>query len=153
MGGASVPARLFPIHAARRRLLAREGRLRGVRYPAGGRIFPIDVPAAAKWLAVFSRPPVLRRGAVPGASRTGAALVRFARSRAELYTGIYMQCTKALLILWSVAAAWAADFSGSAALEFTRKAVAFGQRPPGSAANKRLQAYIETQLASLKCQK
>lgn len=62
-----------------------------------------------------------------------------------------MHCSKALLIFLS-SAALAADFSGSAALEFTRQAVAFGQRPPGSAANKRLQAYIETRLASLKCQ-
>jgi glutaminyl-peptide cyclotransferase len=62
-----------------------------------------------------------------------------------------MYCSKALLILLA-SCAWAADFSGSAALEYTRKAVAFGQRPPGSAANKRLQAYIETQLKSLNCQ-
>ncbi len=62
-----------------------------------------------------------------------------------------MYSTKALLILLT-SAAWAADFSGSAALEFTRKAVAFGQRPPGSAANKRLQAYIETELQRLNCQ-
>ena len=62
-----------------------------------------------------------------------------------------MHGTKALLILLA-SAAWAADFSGSAALEFTRKAVAFGQRPPGSAANKRLQAYIETELQRLRCQ-
>ena len=62
-----------------------------------------------------------------------------------------MHCTKALLILLA-STCWAADFSGSAALEFTRKAVSFGQRPPGSAANKRLQAYIETELQSLHCQ-
>jgi Zn-dependent M28 family amino/carboxypeptidase len=62
-----------------------------------------------------------------------------------------MYCSKALLILLA-SCAWAADFSGSAALEYTRKAVAFGQRPPGSPANKRLQAYIETQLQSLNCQ-
>jgi glutaminyl-peptide cyclotransferase len=62
-----------------------------------------------------------------------------------------MHCTKALLILFACTAP-AADFSGSSALEFTRKAVAFGQRPPGSAANKRLQAYIETELQRLNCQ-
>jgi glutaminyl-peptide cyclotransferase len=62
-----------------------------------------------------------------------------------------MHCSKALLILLA-SCAWAADFSGTAALEYTRKAVGFGQRPPGSAANKRLQAYIETQLQSLNCQ-
>ncbi|HTA71748.1 MAG TPA: M28 family peptidase [Bryobacteraceae bacterium] len=62
-----------------------------------------------------------------------------------------MYCTKALLILLACTA-WAADFSGTSALEFTRKAVAFGQRPPGSAANQKLQAYIESQLKPLHCQ-
>jgi glutaminyl-peptide cyclotransferase len=62
-----------------------------------------------------------------------------------------MYCTKAFLIL-TACTAFAADFSGTSALEFTRKAVAFGQRPPGSAANKRLQAYIETELQRLNCQ-
>jgi len=62
-----------------------------------------------------------------------------------------MYCTKALLILFTCTA-WATDFSGSSALEFTRKAVAFGQRPPGSPANQKLQAYIESQLKPLHCQ-
>ena len=62
-----------------------------------------------------------------------------------------MYCTKALLILFACTA-WAADFSGTSALEFTRKAVAFGQRPPGSGANQKLQAYIESQLKPLHCQ-
>src|SRR5579871_4259086 len=62
-----------------------------------------------------------------------------------------MHRTQALLILVACTA-WAADFSGSSALEFTRKAVAFGQRPPGSPANKKLQAYIESQLKTLHCQ-
>src|SRR5579864_3510646 len=62
-----------------------------------------------------------------------------------------MHCTKALLILLA-SCAWAADFSGSSAFEFTRKAVAFGQRPPGSAANQKLQSYIEAQLKPLHCQ-
>jgi Zn-dependent M28 family amino/carboxypeptidase len=48
--------------------------------------------------------------------------------------------------------ALAADFSGASALEYTRKAVAFGPRPPGSAANRKLQAYIESQLKTLRCQ-
>src|ERR1700692_4518767 len=39
----------------------------------------------------------------------------------------------------------AAGFSGAAALEFTRQAVAFGPRPPGSDANHKLQAYIVEQ--------
>ncbi|HUA83954.1 MAG TPA: M28 family peptidase [Bryobacteraceae bacterium] len=41
---------------------------------------------------------------------------------------------------------WAASFSGSAALDFTRHAVAFGPRPPGSEANHKLEAYIVAQL-------
>jgi Zn-dependent M28 family amino/carboxypeptidase len=62
-----------------------------------------------------------------------------------------MHCSKALLIL-AATAAFAADFSGTSALEFTRRAVAFGPRPPGSAANLKLQAYIEAQLKILHCQ-
>jgi glutaminyl-peptide cyclotransferase len=62
-----------------------------------------------------------------------------------------MHCTKALLIL-AASAAWAADFSGARALEYTRQAVAFGPRPPGSEANRKLQAYIEAKLKALHCQ-
>jgi glutaminyl-peptide cyclotransferase len=62
-----------------------------------------------------------------------------------------MHCPKTLLILLS-SAAWAADFSGAAALEFTSKAVSFGPRPAGSPANQKLQAYIESQLKKLDCQ-
>src|SRR5579862_2280917 len=46
-------------------------------------------------------------------------------------------------------ALWAADFSGSAALEFTRKAQSFGPRPAGSSANQMLQAFILSQLKPL----
>jgi glutaminyl-peptide cyclotransferase len=49
-------------------------------------------------------------------------------------------------------ALWAADFSGAAALEFTRKAQSFGPRPAGSTANQKLQTYIESQLKPLGCQ-
>jgi len=45
----------------------------------------------------------------------------------------------------TVCVASAADFNGDAALEFARKAVAFGQRPAGSAANRNLQGYIQAQ--------
>src|SRR5579872_1505681 len=59
----------------------------------------------------------------------------------------------ACLVASAVAsAAAAADFSGAAALEYTRKAVAFGPRPPGSEANRKLQGYIEAQLKPLHCQ-
>lgn len=58
----------------------------------------------------------------------------------------------ALAIACLVTSAAAADFSGAAALEYTRKAVAFGPRPPGSEANRKLQSYIEAQLKPLHCQ-
>src|SRR5713226_7483206 len=63
-----------------------------------------------------------------------------------------MRCYKALLMLCASAAiAMAADFSGTAALEYTRKAVSFGPRPPGSAADTKLQEYIQAQLKTLRC--
>jgi len=45
----------------------------------------------------------------------------------------------------------ASDFSGAKALEDTRRAVAFGPRPPGSPAIRNLRAYIEAQLRPLRC--
>jgi len=63
---------------------------------------------------------------------------------------ILIRAAAAVLVL--SACAGAADFSGASALEFTRKAVSFGPRPPGSAANQKLQAYIESQLKTLHCQ-
>ncbi len=45
----------------------------------------------------------------------------------------------------------AANFSGSAALEFTKQAVAFGPRPSGSEAIHKLQTYILTQLKQDGC--
>jgi glutaminyl-peptide cyclotransferase len=53
----------------------------------------------------------------------------------------------AFIFLWAFPAA-AADFSGARALEFTRQAVEFGPRPPGSPAIARLRAYITGQLRS-----
>jgi len=44
------------------------------------------------------------------------------------------------------------SFSGRAALEFTRNAVSFGPRPSGSAAARRLRAYIRAELALCRCQ-
>jgi len=60
--------------------------------------------------------------------------------------------TRALLAILLAASASAATFSGAAALDFTRHAVAFGPRPPGSEANHKLQAYILAQLKSDGCQ-
>jgi glutaminyl-peptide cyclotransferase len=63
-----------------------------------------------------------------------------------------MRCYKALLMLWASAAiAVGSDFSGAAALEYTRKIVSFGPRPPGSAANLKLQEHIQAQLKTLRC--
>lgn len=52
----------------------------------------------------------------------------------------------------SLASLAASDFSGPRALEHTRRAVAFGPRPPASAAIRNLRAYIEAQLRALHCQ-
>jgi glutaminyl-peptide cyclotransferase len=43
-------------------------------------------------------------------------------------------------------------FSGAAALNFTARAVAFGPRPSGSAANTKLRAYIREQLSTWRCE-
>ena len=68
-----------------------------------------------------------------------------------------MHCRKALLsgllLAITVVNGMAVDFSGASALEFTRKAVSFGPRPPASQANKNEQAWINRELQHLgKCQ-
>ena len=45
----------------------------------------------------------------------------------------------------------AANFSGASAYEYTRHAVAFGPRPPGSTANRQLQDYIRAELKTRGC--
>jgi Zn-dependent M28 family amino/carboxypeptidase len=57
-----------------------------------------------------------------------------------------------ILALAFTAPASAAGVSGTSALEFTRHAVAFGPRPPGSAANHALQNYILTELRKDGCE-
>jgi len=59
---------------------------------------------------------------------------------------------QAFLIAFLPALVSAAGVSGTSALEFTRRAVAFGPRPSGSEAIHGLQAYILTQLKTCKCQ-
>ncbi len=56
------------------------------------------------------------------------------------------------LILALCLAAHAKDFSGERALEYTRKAVSFGPRPPGSPAIQKLRAYILQQLKLRGCE-
>ena len=63
----------------------------------------------------------------------------------KFYTGNMHGCISSLVLALALPVA-AADFSGTAALDFTRRAVDFGPRPPGSEANHRLQAYILAQL-------
>ena len=53
-----------------------------------------------------------------------------------------MFCSKVLLGALVAAGCSAADFSGAAAFDFAKAAVAFGPRPAGSEANHKLQAYI-----------
>jgi Zn-dependent M28 family amino/carboxypeptidase len=48
--------------------------------------------------------------------------------------------------------AWGAHFSGTEALEFTKHAVAYGPRPSGSEAIKKLQAYILSQVRQDGCE-
>ncbi len=60
-----------------------------------------------------------------------------------------MSCAKALLILACVWPAVAVDFSGASALDYTRKVVAFGPRPPGSPAIQQLQKYLLAELNKL----
>ncbi len=57
-----------------------------------------------------------------------------------------------LAAVWVAGAANARDFSGARALEFTRKAVSFGPRPPGSPAIHRLQQYIIAEIKAARGQ-
>jgi glutaminyl-peptide cyclotransferase len=64
-----------------------------------------------------------------------------------------MHRTKALLSLVLIAVpALAGGFSGPQALEFTRKAVSFGERPAGSPEHRRLQDFILSELKGLSCE-
>lgn len=56
------------------------------------------------------------------------------------------------LVLGLAATAVAAGVSGASALEFTRRAVAFGPRPPGSAADIALQNFIIAELRKDGCE-
>ncbi len=57
-----------------------------------------------------------------------------------------------LLVVWPAAAADSTAFDGKAALESTRRAVAFGPRPAGSAAHAKLRQWLKTELRSVKCE-
>ena len=53
---------------------------------------------------------------------------------------------------WMALAAQAHEFSGALAMDYARKAVAFGPRPPGSVALRNLRAYIVAQLKLRGCE-
>jgi glutaminyl-peptide cyclotransferase len=59
--------------------------------------------------------------------------------------------TIAICVIVLACSAWGKDFSGERAYEHTAKAVGFGPRPPDSAANHKLQAYIVSQLKTKGC--
>jgi glutaminyl-peptide cyclotransferase len=59
--------------------------------------------------------------------------------------------TIGILSLCVAAVCCGKDFNGTRAFDFTAKAVSFGPRPPDSAANHRLQAYILAQLKTRGC--
>jgi Zn-dependent M28 family amino/carboxypeptidase len=62
-----------------------------------------------------------------------------------------MHGAKAILTMVG-ALALASGFSGDSALRYTARAVAFGPRPPGSAASRKLQAYIIGELKQRRCE-
>jgi glutaminyl-peptide cyclotransferase len=57
-----------------------------------------------------------------------------------------------LLVAMLALSAHAKEFSGARALEFTRRVVSFGPRPPGSGAIRKLQAYVLSELKLRKCE-
>ena len=63
-----------------------------------------------------------------------------------------MHRRQAILTAFAAAMMSAADFSGASALEFTRKAVAYGPRPVNSANLARLRAYLTAQLKLSGCE-
>jgi glutaminyl-peptide cyclotransferase len=63
-----------------------------------------------------------------------------------------MSLRRSVILLSIALTAQAATFSGASALNYTRQAVAFGPRPPGSEANRKLQSYILTQLKQDACE-
>ena len=56
------------------------------------------------------------------------------------------------VLIAAASAAWSASFSGASALDYTRHVVAFGPRPPGSEAIRKLQAYILAQIRQDGCE-
>src|SRR5437868_6656942 len=88
----------------------------------------------------------------PGSPRAGPALSGLSRPGPQLHIGVHMYRTKiGILMLLAALSICAKDFDGKRALEYSRKAVEFGPRPPGSPAIHKLQGYILAQLKLHKC--
>jgi hypothetical protein len=66
----------------------------------------------------------------------------------------YLRVAKLVFIqaLIAALACLGAEFSGASALEATKRVVAFGPRPPGSSASRKLQDYIRSRLKPLGCE-
>ncbi len=113
------------------------------------------VAAVVRSVAVLSRASDFRRRDILRAPGAADAAAGSAGSQEKLYTGVYMFRAKATLISLVTTASMfgaAPAFSGASALEFTRQAVAFGPRPSGSEANRKLQAYITSELQKDGCE-
>jgi glutaminyl-peptide cyclotransferase len=63
-----------------------------------------------------------------------------------------MKMPRPVIFLALAASCFATDFSGASAFEFTKQAVAFGPRPSGSEAIRKLQTYIASQLKLNGCE-
>jgi glutaminyl-peptide cyclotransferase len=72
-----------------------------------------------------------------------------------------MYCKEAVILILAASAGFCGagaarparpSFDGAAALEAARRIVAFGPRPPGSAAHRKLRQWLETELKPLRCE-
>src|ERR1017187_3280153 len=129
------------------------------RDPSRGWIFPpAGPPPAERATILFRRHPLARlhsRRPVAGSARAPDPVPGFPGPGPQLHARIHMHRKKIVLILaagWLALAAQAREFSGARAMDYARKAVAFGPRPPGSAALRNLRAYIVAQLKLRGCE-
>src|ERR1700722_18869777 len=150
MGRASATARLLSVHSVWARISSESGWYGRDFHLANRRILPLAGATAAERPTVLSGATDVGGGRVSGAARAGVTVVRAAGSPAKFYTRVHMLRAKTFPVLIFAAAvaavASAANFSGTSALQFTKRVVDFGPRPSGSAANLKLQAYILNEL-------
>src|ERR1022692_4481183 len=162
MGSAPGAARLLSLHMPWYRVPAGARRHGRNRDPSRGWIFPpAGPPPAERATILFRRHPLARlhsRRPVAGSARALDPVPGFPGPGPQLHARIYMHRKKIVLIVLIVTAGWLAlaaqahEFSGARAMDYARKAVAFGPRPPGSAALRNLRAYILAQLKLRGCE-